>query len=92
MKKHLYLLCGALAAITIQHFSAFAETAKPDATATPPAAISPSLKAIRRQTFQRANPKFPTPKRVSRLPREIKLPRDPDCRRWKRTTPRRKTM
>jgi hypothetical protein len=45
MKKHLCLVCGALAGITILHFSAFAETAKPNATATPPAAISPSLKA-----------------------------------------------
>jgi hypothetical protein len=44
MEKHLCLLCGALAGITIQHFSAFAETAKPDATATPPAAISAPLK------------------------------------------------
>ena len=45
MKKHLCLVCGALAGITILHFSAFAETAKPNATATPPAAISaPPLK------------------------------------------------
>ena len=43
MKKHLCLLCGALAGITILRFSAFAETAKPDATATPPAAISAPL-------------------------------------------------
>jgi hypothetical protein len=41
MKKHLCLLCGALAGITILHFSAFADTAKP--TATPPAAISAPL-------------------------------------------------
>lgn len=41
MKKHLCLLCGALAGITILHFSAFAEMAKPDAT--PPAAISAPL-------------------------------------------------
>jgi hypothetical protein len=45
MKKHLCLVCGALAGITILHFSAFAETAaKPNATATPPAAISGPLK------------------------------------------------
>ena len=35
MKKHLCLVCGALAGITILHFSAFAETAKPNATAAP---------------------------------------------------------
>ena len=45
MKKHLCLVCGAIAGTTILHFGAFAETAKPNATATPPAAISPSLKA-----------------------------------------------
>jgi hypothetical protein len=44
MKQHLCLLCGALAWITILHFSAFAETAKPGATATSPAAISAPLK------------------------------------------------
>ena len=45
MKKHLCLVvCGALAGITILHFSAFAETAKPNATAAPPAAISAPLK------------------------------------------------
>ena len=44
MKKHPCLVCGALAGITILHFSAFAETAKPNATATPPAAISAPLK------------------------------------------------
>jgi hypothetical protein len=44
MKKHLCLACGALAGMTILHFSAFAETAKPNATATPPAAISAPLK------------------------------------------------
>jgi hypothetical protein len=43
MGKHLCLLCGALAAITILHFSAFAETAKPNAAA-PFAAISAPLK------------------------------------------------
>ena len=44
MKKHLCLVCGALAGTTILHFSAFAEMAKPNATATPPAAISAPLK------------------------------------------------
>src|SRR3977135_197501 len=43
MKKHLCWACGALAGITILHLSALAETAKPDATATPPAAISAPL-------------------------------------------------
>ena len=43
MKKHLCLVGGALAGITILHFSAFAETAKPNATAAPPAAISAPL-------------------------------------------------
>jgi hypothetical protein len=42
MKKHVCLLCGALAGITIPHFSAYAETAKPNAT--PPAAVSAPLK------------------------------------------------
>jgi hypothetical protein len=45
VKKHLCLVCGALAWITILHFNAFAETAKSDATA-PPAAISAPLKKI----------------------------------------------
>ena len=44
MKTHLCLVCGALAGIAILHFSAFAETAKPNAkpnaTAGPPAAVS----------------------------------------------------
>src|SRR5271168_3765111 len=44
MKKHLCLVCGALAGITILHFSAFAETAKPNATVTAPAAISAPLR------------------------------------------------
>ena len=44
MKKHPCLVCGALAGITILHFDAFAETAKPNATAAPPAAISAPLK------------------------------------------------
>jgi hypothetical protein len=44
MKKHLCLVCGALAGITILHFTAFAETAKPNATAAPPAAVSAPLK------------------------------------------------
>src|SRR6266576_4540570 len=40
MKKLLWLVCGPLAWITILHFSAFAETAKPNATSAPPAANS----------------------------------------------------
>jgi hypothetical protein len=36
MKRHLCLVCDALAGMTILHFGAFAETAKPSATATPP--------------------------------------------------------
>src|SRR6266446_4586520 len=40
MKKLLWLVCGPLAGITILHFSAFAETAKPNATSAPPAANS----------------------------------------------------
>jgi hypothetical protein len=44
MKKHLCLVCGALAGITILHFSAFADTAKPDAAAAPPVGISAPLK------------------------------------------------
>jgi hypothetical protein len=43
MKKHPCLVYGALAGIPILHFGAFAETAKPNATA-PPAAISAPLK------------------------------------------------
>ena len=42
MKKHPCLVCGALAGITILHFGAFAETAKPNATAAP--AVSAPLK------------------------------------------------
>jgi len=42
MKKHLCLVCGSLAGITILHFGAFAETTKPNATAPP--AISAPLK------------------------------------------------
>jgi hypothetical protein len=52
MKKHLCLLCGALAGITILHFSAFAETAKPNATA--PAAISAPLKTNRQSSKKAA--------------------------------------
>jgi hypothetical protein len=40
MKRHLCLVCDALAGMTILHFGAFAETAKPSATATPPSVIS----------------------------------------------------
>jgi hypothetical protein len=35
MNKHLGLVCGALAGMTILDFSALAETAKPNATAAP---------------------------------------------------------
>ena len=42
MKKHPCLVCGALAGITILNFGAFAETAKPNATAAP--AVSAPLK------------------------------------------------
>jgi hypothetical protein len=45
MKKHPCLVCGALAGITILHSDAFAETAKPNPTAIPPAAISAPLKS-----------------------------------------------
>ena len=44
MKKHLGLVGCALAGITIHHFSAFAETAKPNATTVAPAAVSAPLK------------------------------------------------
>jgi hypothetical protein len=44
MKKHLCSVCGALAGITILHFTAFAETAKPNATAAAPGASSAPLK------------------------------------------------
>jgi hypothetical protein len=44
MKKHLCSVCCALAGITILHFTAFAETAKPKTTGAAPAAISPPLK------------------------------------------------
>lgn len=43
MKKHLCLVCGGLAGITILHFPAFAETAKSNSTVDP-AAISAPLK------------------------------------------------
>jgi hypothetical protein len=44
MKKHLSSVCGALAGITILHFTAFAETGKPNGTAAAPGAISAPLK------------------------------------------------
>jgi hypothetical protein len=44
MQKHLCLVCRALAGLTILHFPAFAETAKPNSIAAPPAAISAPLK------------------------------------------------
>jgi hypothetical protein len=44
MKKHLGLVCRALAGITILHFPAFAETAEPYSTTGIPAAISAPLK------------------------------------------------
>ena len=44
MKKHLSLVCGALGGIAILHFCAFAETAKPNATATLPAEIPAPVK------------------------------------------------
>ena len=45
MKKHLCLVGCVLAGIITQHFGALAETARPSATAVPPAAISPPLEA-----------------------------------------------
>src|SRR6266480_6414056 len=44
MKKHLCLVCPALAGMTILHFTAFAETTKPNSTAAAPAAISAPVK------------------------------------------------
>jgi hypothetical protein len=44
MKERLCLVCRALAGMTILHFPAFAETAKPNSTAGAPAAISAPLK------------------------------------------------
>jgi hypothetical protein len=41
LKNHLCLVCGALAAITIQHFTALAESTRPNSTA--PAATSAPL-------------------------------------------------
>src|SRR5260221_2633565 len=41
MKKHLCLVCCALAGMTILHFTAFAETAKPNSTAAPTATSAP---------------------------------------------------
>jgi hypothetical protein len=40
MKRHLSLVCGALGGIAFLHFGAFAQTDKPNATATSRAAIS----------------------------------------------------
>jgi hypothetical protein len=42
VKNHHFLLCGALAGITMLHCGAFAETAKPDSTAAAPASSSPA--------------------------------------------------
>jgi hypothetical protein len=44
MRKHLCLVCGALAGITILHCTAFAETTKPNSTTAAPAASSAPLK------------------------------------------------
>jgi len=44
MKQHPCLVCGALAGITILHFGAFAEPARPNPTAASPAAVSAPLK------------------------------------------------
>ena len=44
MKQHLCLVGGALAGITILHFTALAETAKPNSTGASPAPISTPLK------------------------------------------------
>jgi|ERR1700740_514317 hypothetical protein len=43
MKNHFCLVCGALAGIAIQHFTAFAETTKPNSTSAAPAAASAPL-------------------------------------------------
>jgi len=45
MKKHLCLVCGALAGITILHVTAFAETLQSNSTAAAPAATSAPHKA-----------------------------------------------
>ena len=44
MKKHLCLVCGALAGITMLHCSALAETAKPNSSSAAPASTSAPLK------------------------------------------------
>jgi hypothetical protein len=41
MKKHRCLVCGVLAGITILHFTASAETAKPNSTTAPAASSAP---------------------------------------------------
>jgi hypothetical protein len=41
MKNHRCLVCGVLAGITILHFTASAETAKPNSTTTPAASSAP---------------------------------------------------
>jgi hypothetical protein len=41
MKKHRCLVCGVLAGITILHFTAYAETAKPNSTTAPAASSAP---------------------------------------------------
>jgi hypothetical protein len=43
MKNRFCLVCGALAGITIQHFTASAETAKPSSTTAAPASTSAPL-------------------------------------------------
>jgi hypothetical protein len=43
MKSHFCLVCGALAGLTIQHFTAFAETTKPNSTAATSAPITNGL-------------------------------------------------
>jgi hypothetical protein len=50
VKKHLCLVCGALAGITMLHCSAFAETAKPNSIVAAPASSSAPLKTNGQRT------------------------------------------
>jgi hypothetical protein len=50
VKKHLCLVCGALAGLTMLHCSALAETAKPNSTAAAPASSSAPLKTNGQRT------------------------------------------
>jgi hypothetical protein len=49
MKNHLCLVCGVLAGITILHFTAFAETARPSSTTSAPLSNAPGSEKLTKE-------------------------------------------